>query len=360
MSGNIMETFYNKDETRSSNITIPTLKAKKQNLMYSGKKLKCQQSTAHLEPVNVFLQEQQTLIGDFCCLTSMNEFIARNMRKNDRGWFTSQAKNKYAKLNLKNNQIRSLSRTSNQLRRLMQANFNPHKDLFVTLTFKENISSIKEAKRLFRNFNRRLKNYWKKNNNSELNFKYLCIPEKQKKRNCWHFHVLMHGDAKFWGNEKKAKEIISDVWIDGLCDVRNIYYVYGLYQYLAKDIIFDLLKLSMMNFSDNPILLIKMSDWMDLEKCRYMDGLLSSCYLEVIPNLSVLRMVQTKERRYYASKSIEYPTVMKNVSANDFNKWISKLNSKQIDKRTFKNRFNGITEWTVYQVVRDKIDIFEK
>lgn len=78
-------------------------------------------------------------------------------------------------------ETRNIIRSKLQCQRLAKANANDW-ETFITLTFAENEQSIENANRKFKNFHDMIKRVKK-------DFKYLCIPEFQK-RGAIHYHLL--------------------------------------------------------------------------------------------------------------------------------------------------------------------------
>lgn len=84
--------------------------------------------------------------------------------------------------NLSNNiEKRSIIRSKLECQRLAKTNFSEW-ETFITLTFSNNVTDIKEANKQFRYFIDKVQRVKK-------DFKYLCVPEFQK-RGAVHYHVL--------------------------------------------------------------------------------------------------------------------------------------------------------------------------
>lgn len=89
---------------------------------------------------------------------------------------------KKIKTNISNNiELRSIVRSKLQCQRIAKANME-HWKTFITLTFKENVKDIDYANKKFHNFITVIKRHYK-------DFKYLCVPEYQK-RGAVHYHLL--------------------------------------------------------------------------------------------------------------------------------------------------------------------------
>lgn len=92
----------------------------------------------------------------------------------------------------------SITRSRQTLRRLV--NSNPDLDKFLTLTFAENKTNVKEANRLFKAFMTEFRR------RSGLNFRYIAVIEFQK-RGAVHYHLVMDTPfidqawlARLWGH----------------------------------------------------------------------------------------------------------------------------------------------------------------
>ena len=89
--------------------------------------------------------------------------------------------NAFEELENKKQQMKSsLNRTKTEIRRLTNA--NPQLNKFMTLTFAENITDLKEANYIFNQFIKRISYKYG-------DFEYLAVPEFQK-RGAVHYHLL--------------------------------------------------------------------------------------------------------------------------------------------------------------------------
>ncbi|MFH1292197.1 MAG: hypothetical protein ABIH87_03295 [bacterium] len=119
-------------------------------------------------------------------------------------------------------QLYSVNRTRTEIRRLI--NSNPQLTKFMTLTFAENITDLKQANYLFNQFIKRMTYKYP-------NFRYLAIPEFQK-RGAVHYHLLC--DMPFI-----HFSVIHETWGHGNIDIKTLKDVdnIGAYvcKYLSKD-----------------------------------------------------------------------------------------------------------------------------
>ncbi len=117
----------------------------------------------------------------------------------------------------------SLNRAKTEIRRLVNA--NPQLNKFLTLTFAENITDLKEANYIFNQFIKRIAYKYR-------DFEYLAVPEFQK-RGAVHYHLLcklpfveMAEIELLWGQ--------GFVRVNKIANVNNV----GAYvcKYLSKDL----------------------------------------------------------------------------------------------------------------------------
>lgn len=114
---------------------------------------------------------------------------------------------------------KALQRARRELRRLINANAGKHgdKDVFLTLTFAENVTDLKKANYEFKKFRQRLEYELKRK------LKYVSVVEFQK-RGAVHYHVLFFGMPyvpaeavrEVWGNGFIKLNVINDVGVDNV------------------------------------------------------------------------------------------------------------------------------------------------
>jgi len=110
----------------------------------------------------------------------------------------------------------SLRRTRSKIVRLIDS--NPDLKVFITLTFKENITELSQANKIFKKFILRLKY-------SQKNLKYLAVPEFQK-RGAVHYHLLVNFEMK--------NEELSAIWEQGFVMINKVKHVNNLGLYISK------------------------------------------------------------------------------------------------------------------------------
>lgn len=92
------------------------------------------------------------------------------------------------KQNLIHNRKRSNSRARRRIQELININFESNFS-FMTLTFRDNVTSIEIANKTFTSFIKRLKYYLKHKKNLKIDFKYIATIETQK-RGSIHYHLI--------------------------------------------------------------------------------------------------------------------------------------------------------------------------
>lgn len=190
--------------------------------------------------------------GDYIQIYNYNEIKIKINKNNEH--IAKYKKVDYRKINFsvkkkENNfkqiEERNLFRSKIELQRLVKANESSFKT-FITLTFKDNITSLNDANNKFKSF----RTYIKK---VKSDFQYVGVPEFQK-RGAVHYHLLTNIDyndfdllsqeeKKIWKPKKKQWEtfrILKKGFPYGFTsckDINNIDNVVGyITKYLTKDI----------------------------------------------------------------------------------------------------------------------------
>ena len=131
--------------------------------------------------------------------------------------------------------LSSVYRAKRNLRRIIgcnsfawkQENGKPYLPIFFTLTFKDNITDLTTAHKIFTKYNKRF-NYFVFEN-KKANLKYTSVPEFQK-RGAVHYHVLMF-NLPFVVN---LYDKLERVWGQGYTNVKSVDNVDGAIRYLSK------------------------------------------------------------------------------------------------------------------------------
>jgi len=116
----------------------------------------------------------------------------------------------------------------NMARRLALMNFRQG-DLFITLTFAENVQDIDYADGEFKNFVKR----WRYKTKQKI--RYLAVREFQK-RGAIHYHLICDWKKQF-RDEEHLREVecwLSSIWKHGFCDIKVMDGVDNVGAYLIK------------------------------------------------------------------------------------------------------------------------------
>ena len=127
------------------------------------------------------------------------------------------------------NRGKVLQRARRDIRRLVNCNIQENSK-FITLTFADNITDIKQANREITNFNKRLSYKLYKVKKNVL--KYLCVIEFQK-RGAIHYHVI-YFNLPYIQNNK-----LREIWGNGFVKINNIDNVDNVGAYVCKYITKD-------------------------------------------------------------------------------------------------------------------------
>lgn len=119
--------------------------------------------------------------------------------------------------------IQSLSRAKKQIRRLV--NSNPGMNKFLTLTFAENVTDLKQANYEFKKFKQKLERHTKSR------IKYLCVPEFQR-RGAVHYHLMLEMPFIPW-------QKLSAIWGHGRIQIEEIRDKHKTGSYISKYITKD-------------------------------------------------------------------------------------------------------------------------
>lgn len=144
-------------------------------------------------------------------------------------------KNLNKKNDLKVIEYKNILRSKFNLQRLIKSNEKDFKT-FITLTFAENINDISIANKIFANWSRQIRRL-------KPNFKYVCVPEFQK-RGAVHYHLLTNLDIVkdndiILPQASESKMYDVRFWRYGFSSVfpmKDINVVGYLSKYLTKDV----------------------------------------------------------------------------------------------------------------------------
>lgn len=121
----------------------------------------------------------------------------------------------YKKKSKSKDNIESLRNTFKKLTGLIRTNFenNSSKQLFITLTYKENMT---DRERLYKDFDKFYKNLKYKYRN-EHKFEYIVVAEPQG-RGAWHLHLMLKSNNDLRIDYK----ILNELWPYGYTDVQRL------------------------------------------------------------------------------------------------------------------------------------------
>lgn len=122
------------------------------------------------------------------------------------------------------NRKANMYKSRNNLRRLINANFDEHSK-FITLTFRENLTDVKKANYEFMKFIQRLRYRYK-------GFKYVAVIEFQK-RGAVHYHMI--SDLPYIDNSE-----LREIWGHGYVKINDITHVDNVGAYMIKYMIKDI------------------------------------------------------------------------------------------------------------------------
>lgn len=121
----------------------------------------------------------------------------------------------------------SLRRTIKKLRGLINCNFEgADNELFITLTYKENMRDYRRLYNDFKKFYQKLKRRYR-----DIDFRYISVIEPQE-RGAWHVHLLLKAlnrDYLFIDNDS----VISELWGNGYTKTKRLYGVDNVGAYLS-------------------------------------------------------------------------------------------------------------------------------
>jgi len=128
-------------------------------------------------------------------------------------------------------------RSKRTIKHIIQDNTNqytnkkgrPFKPVFVTLTFRENITRLEQANPIYTNFIKRLNYYIYKEKKNKLH--YLVVPEFQKKtRQAVHYHAIFF-NLPF---VKNVYDEFNRIWEEGNVNVKTVHNTLHLSNYIVK------------------------------------------------------------------------------------------------------------------------------
>ena len=122
----------------------------------------------------------------------------------------------YKKIETTEKTKENLKKTFNNLRQLIRTNFtdNSKNQLFLTLTYKENMTDVKQLYKNFDAFYKRLKYKFK-----EHKLEYIAVAEPQG-RGAWHFHIMLKSTNQV--NLYIDNKTLENIWGHGYTDAQRL------------------------------------------------------------------------------------------------------------------------------------------
>lgn len=112
-------------------------------------------------------------------------------------------------------QMQVIRRSIRKLRMIINANFfGEDNELFITLTYAENMTDLKRLYKDFNKFVKRLKYRYK-----DYGFEYIAVPEPQL-RGAWHLHLLLKAMNK--GYLYISNDEIAELWSHGFTKTERL------------------------------------------------------------------------------------------------------------------------------------------
>lgn len=189
-------------------------------------------------------------------------------------------------------------RRRDTIRRLACCNFDNEYDKFLTLTFAENKTDVKECNVLFKAFIRKLKKY-------NSNLKYLAVIEFQQ-RGAVHYHVLLNIPYV-------PQEELQELWGNGFVFINAITHVDNIGAYIVKYMTKDNKDTRLMGqkaylFSRNlkkpeKIVNHDLKDFYELEKKIYIKYNLNALMPEYVSNFTSEIMGECTYKQYNLKRS---------------------------------------------------------
>jgi len=123
----------------------------------------------------------------------------------------------------------NLAHVRSEIRRLIECNYQEYgyNPVFLTFTFKENVTSLSVANKAFKTFIQRFTRYYGKS------LKYLAIVEFQK-RGAVHYHCIFFNLSIEYERRERRERIIANLWGHGYVDIERIRHAKSVSAYVCK------------------------------------------------------------------------------------------------------------------------------
>jgi len=123
----------------------------------------------------------------------------------------------------------NLAHARAEIKRLIECNYREYgyNPVFLTFTFKENVTSLTVANKAFKTFIQRFTRYYGKP------LKYLAIVEFQK-RGAVHYHCVFFNLSPEYELRERRERLIASLWSHGFVDIERIRHAKSVSSYVCK------------------------------------------------------------------------------------------------------------------------------
>ena len=153
---------------------------------------------------------------EYADITVMERKTKLNVKKINKTEYVNLSTGEIKKYNLSENKcnIESIRKTFKELIYLIRHNFtsNSENQLFITLTYAENMEDKGKLYNDFKNFYKRLKRRYK-----GIKFDYILVAEPQE-RGAWHIHLMLKADKPLYIHDS----VIRELWGHGITQAERL------------------------------------------------------------------------------------------------------------------------------------------
>lgn len=153
---------------------------------------------------------------EYADITVMERKTKLNVKKINKTEYVNLSTGEIKKYNLSENKcnIESIRKTFKELIYLIRHNFtsNSENQLFITLTYTENMEDKDRLYNDFKNFYKRLKRRYK-----DVKFDYILVAEPQD-RGAWHIHLMLKADKPLYIHDS----VIRELWGHGITQTERL------------------------------------------------------------------------------------------------------------------------------------------
>ena len=154
--------------------------------------------------------------NEYADITVMERKTKLNVKKINKTEYVNLSTGEVKEYNLSKNKcnIESIRKTFKELIYLIRHNFTADSEnqLFITLTYAENIKDKDKLYNDFKNFYKRLKRRYK-----DIKFDYILVAEPQS-RGAWHIHLMLKADKPLYIHDS----VIRELWGHGITQTERL------------------------------------------------------------------------------------------------------------------------------------------